>query len=217
MFYLYKKISIVFLIFFILTFFAIPCFAFGPSSSKIYQGIDVSRWQGNIDFSAVKRSGIEIVYMKSSEGKSYIDPYFEQNYQNAKANGLKVGFYHYVTARTTSEAREQAIFFERVVSGKSPDCRLAMDFEDFGNLSTKQINEISKVFLETLEKESGISALIYSNSYSATNIFSADFTNYPLWVAHYNVSKPSDNGKWKAWVRMAIYKYWNCRRSFWLC
>lgn len=122
-----KKIVISFLFTIIITtFIQVPCLAFGPSSDKIYQGIDVSSWQGNIDFSAVKNSGIEFVYIKSSEGTRYIDPYFEQNYQNAKANGLKVGFYHYVTARNTDEARAQANFFARVISNKSPDCRLAM-------------------------------------------------------------------------------------------
>lgn len=97
-------------------------------------------------------------------------------------------------------AKEQAIFFSRVIAGKSPDCKLAMDFEDFGNLSINQINEISKVFLETLEQETGIQSLIYSNSYSARNIFSSDLTKYPLWVANYNVSSPSGNGKWNTWV-----------------
>lgn len=97
-------------------------------------------------------------------------------------------------------AKEQAIFFAKVIAGKISNCKLAMDFEDFGNLSISQINEISKVFLETLEKETGSQALIYSNSYSARNIFSSELTKYPLWVANYNVSKPSGNGKWNTWV-----------------
>lgn len=65
------------------------------------QGIDVSNWQGYIDYSAVKSSGIEIVYIKASQGTGYKDPYFEINYQNAKDNGLKVGFYHFLTAMNT--------------------------------------------------------------------------------------------------------------------
>ena len=68
----------------------VPSLAFGPSSSIIYQGIDVSSWQGSIDFAQVRNAGIDIVYMKSSEGRSYIDPYFERNYQNAKANASRV-------------------------------------------------------------------------------------------------------------------------------
>ena len=195
-----NKFLILFLIIFFTLFSFIPSFAFGPSSSTIYQGIDVSSWQGNIDFASVKNSGIEIVYIKSSEGSNYIDPYFERNYQNAKANGLKVGFYHYVTARNTEEARNQANFFARVISGKQPDCRLAMDFESFGNLSINEINEISKVFLETLSSATNKEVLIYSNSYSARTIFSSDLSIYPLWVANYGVSEPGGNDKWSTWV-----------------
>lgn len=204
---IYKKIIITFFAAFFISFYSTSCFAFGPSSERIYQGIDISRWQEDIDFSLVKKSGIDIVYMKSSEGRSYIDPYFEKNYLNAKANGLKVGFYHYVTAKTIAAAKEQALFFARVIAKKSPDCMLAMDFEDFGNLSILEINNISKIFLQTLEQETGSQALIYSNAYSARNIFGAELIKYPLWVAHYNVSSPSSNGKWNSWVRMAVYKY----------
>ena len=191
-------ITFAFTLFFVLSSF--PSYAFGPSSSTIYQGIDVSSWQGNINFTDVKNSGIYIVYIKSSEGTNYIDPYFERNYQNAKANGLKVGFYHYVTARNTEEARNQANFFAKVISGKEPDCKLAMDFESFDNLSINEINEISKVFLETLQNATNKEVVIYSNSYSARNIFSKDLNIYPLWVANYGVSDPAGNDKWSTWV-----------------
>lgn len=186
--------------FVLIVFITIPSFAFAPSSYIIYQGIDVSSWQGNIDFSKVKNSGIDIVYIKSSEGNSYIDPYFESNYQKAKENGLKVGFYHYVTARTVEQAKNQANFFSKVISNKQPDCKLAMDFESFGNLSINQINEISKAFLETLQSVTNKEVLIYSNSYSARTIFSNELSIYPLWVANYGVSQPGGNNKWSTWV-----------------
>ena len=80
------------------------------------------------------------------KGFTMIDDYFEQNYRKAKEAGLKVGFYHYVTARSIQVAKEQAIFFAEVISGTMPDCKLAMDFEDFGSLSNKEVNEISEVF-----------------------------------------------------------------------
>ena len=201
---MFKKIKIIVLLFSFVTFFiistSVSSLAFGPSSSTIYQGIDVSSWQGNINFAQVKNAGIDIVYIKSSEGVSYIDPYFERNYQNAKANGLKVGFYHYVTARTVEEAQNQANFFAKVISGKEPDCKLAMDFESFGNLSVNQINEISKVFLETLQNATNKEVLIYSNSYTARTILSSDLAIYPLWVANYGVSEPGGNDKWNTWV-----------------
>ena len=195
-----KKITLFIFTFIIISFSFFPTYAWGPSSNKIYQGIDISSWQKNIDFTSVKNSGIDVVYIKSSEGRTYIDPYFETNYKNARANGLKIGFYHYMTARSVSQAREQALFFENVINGKHVDCRLAMDFEDFGNLSIPQINEISKVFLETLENATNIKAVIYSNAYSARNIFSKDLNKYPLWVANYGVNTPGNNGKWHTWV-----------------
>ena len=148
-----KKINYIytlFLMFFTILAITLPSFAFGPSSDVIYQGIDVSSWQRTINFSNVKSSGVDVVYIKSSEGKSYIDPYFETNYRNAKANGLKIGFYHYVTARSTSQAQEQAIFFAKVIAGKEIDCRLAMDFESFGNLSISDRNQFTNgIFLSS--------------------------------------------------------------------
>lgn len=177
-----------------------PVYAFGPSSSNIYDGIDVSGWQGNIDYSEVASSGIEIVYMKASEGTSFVDPYFNQNYTNAKANGLKVGFYHYLTARSNSEAVAEANFFVSTISGMTPDCRLAMDFESFGNLSVEEINEIGLTFMQTVESLSGKEMVIYSDTSNASNIFGGGLTNYPLWVAQYEVEEPTPNGNWDSWV-----------------
>lgn len=95
-----KKIVILFFMLINSTFIYNASFAFSPSNNNFYQGIDVSRWQGSINFPLVKNSGIHIVYIKSSEGRTYIDPYFEKNYSEAKSNGLKVGIYHYVTAKS---------------------------------------------------------------------------------------------------------------------
>lgn len=177
-----------------------PVYAFGPSSSNIYDGIDVSGWQGSIDYSEVARSGIEIVYMKASEGTNFVDPYFNRNYTNAKANGLKVGFYHYLTARSNSEAVAEANFFVSTISGMVPDCRLAMDFESFGSLNTEEINEIGLTFMQTVENLSGKEMVIYSDTSNASNIFGGGLTNYPLWVAQYEVEEPTPNGNWSSWV-----------------
>lgn len=177
-----------------------PVYAFGPSNSTIYQGIDVSGWQGNIDYSQVKNAGIEIVYMKASEGTGFVDPYFNQNYTNAKANGLKVGFYHYVTARSNEEAIEEARFFVSVIAKKTPDCRLAMDFESFGSLTPSEITQIGLTFMKTVENLSKKEMVIYSDTSNASYRFGGELTNYPLWVAQYEVENPTPNGNWNTWV-----------------
>lgn len=177
-----------------------PVYAFAPSNSTLYEGIDVSGWQGNINYAQVKNSGIEIVYMKASEGSNFVDPYFNQNYANAKANGLKVGFYHYLTARSVEDAIREARFFVSTISGKIPDCRLAMDFESFGNLNVTQINEIGLTFIRTVESLSKKEVVIYSDTSNARSIFDGELTNYPLWVAQYEVENPTPNGNWSTWV-----------------
>lgn len=91
-------------------------YAIVSSSNPDYQGIDVSDWQGYINYSEVKANGIDVVYIKSSQGSNIKDPYFDVNYENAKANGLKVGFYHFLTATNTGEAEQEAQFFASVIS-----------------------------------------------------------------------------------------------------
>lgn len=174
---------------------------FLPTSTyaAIYQGIDVSNWQGFIDYSEVKNSGIEIVYIKASQGNSIIDSQFKNNYNNAKSNGLKIGLYHFLTARSVSEAEQQAEFFSSVISGTAPDCKLAMDFESFGNLNTEQINEISLAFLQKVQQLTGKEVIIYSDASNAANTFSLNLANtYPLWVAQYGVTTPN-TGNWSSY------------------
>ena len=86
-------------------------YAITPSSNPQYQGVDVSDWQGYIDYGQVRASGIEVVYIKASQGSSIKDPYFDINYENAEANGLKVGFYHFLTATNTRRSTATSSIF----------------------------------------------------------------------------------------------------------
>lgn len=200
-----KKRFIILLVFIVTMLFqfyilVLPSFAFSPSGDTIYEGIDVSSWQGEIDFSQVKASGIEVVYIKSSEGFRSVDSYFEQNYANAKNAGLKVGFYHYVTARSVEDAVKQANFFVSTISGKNPDCKLAMDFESFGSLGREEINQIALTFMQTVKNVSGKDVIIYSDEYNANSTFESNLAKYPLWVAQYEVSEPTVREHWSHWA-----------------
>lgn len=174
--------------------------AFPASSGETYDGIDVSEWQGNIDFERVKNSGIDIVYIKSSEGTRYIDPYFRTNYNSAKENGLNIGFYHFMTATSENEAIAEAGFFASVVNGLDTDCRLAMDFEMFDGLDVREINDISLAFLAEVERLTEKEVVVYSDAYNARVNFSSRLSSqYPIWVAEYGVNEPS-NGNWSSWI-----------------
>ena len=162
-------------------------FAITPLSNLEYQGIDVSNWQGYIDYSSVRESGIEVVYIKASQGTNIKDAYFDINYENAKANGLKVGFYHFLTATNTEEAEQEARFFASVISGKTPDCKLVMDYETFGGVGVQESNEIAQVFLETTRRLTNKDIIIYSDLSNSQSRFSSELAeNYELWLAYYS-------------------------------
>lgn len=176
-------------------------YAVPNSTSNTYQGIDVSLFQGYIDYSRVKSAGIQVVYIKASEGTTIIDPYFRTNYDNAKAQGLKIGFYHFVRARNEEDAIREAEFFHSVISGTTPDCRLAMDFEVFDGLSVERINQISFAFLQKLQELTNKECVVYSDAYNARTVFSRELAStYPLWIAEYDVGIPSSTGNWEEWI-----------------
>lgn len=184
----------------IFLFCIMPIFLIPIRANAIARGIDVSDYQGNIDFAKVRDDGIEVVYIRSSVGNSFVDIKFRQNYENAKANGLKVGFYHFVTARNVEEAKEQARFFSHVIRGTKPDCRLAIDFENLRGLSRDEVNEIARAFIETTEELTKKEMIVYSDAYNAARMFDSYLAeNYPLWIAEYEVPRP-EVANWKDWT-----------------
>lgn len=174
---------------------------FSPKvSAQVLSGIDVSVWEGSIDFEAVQDSGIDVVYIRAAEGSSYVDPYFISHYNGALNAGLKIGFYHYITATNTQEAQEQAKFFASLIKDKHMDCIPVMDFESFSSLSNWEINQIALTYLQTLESLLNIEPMVYSDASNAANLWDNALTNYPLWVANYGVSSPSSIGQWQSWA-----------------
>ena len=161
-------------------------YALTPVSNLSYQGIDVSNWQGYINYAQVKDAGIQIVYIKASQGTNIKDAYFDINYENAKANGLQVGFYHYLTATNTREAQEQANFFVSVISGKTPDCKLVLDYETFSGVGRAEINNIARTFMERVQQLTNKEVILYSDLSNARSTFDASLANdYELWIAYY--------------------------------
>lgn len=172
----------------------------GPlQSDDAVAGIDVSKWQGEIDFNQVAASGIEIVYIRACYGYSTVDEYFESNYTKAKAAGLKIGFYHYITATSETSAIAQARFFYSLIAEKEYDCRPAMDFEFFGFLSDARINNIARTYLSTLQNLTGTAPMLYSDIYDVNTVWDASLSVYHLWAADYNAGSTVDTGSWQKW------------------
>ena len=87
------------------------------------KGIDVSVWQGAIDFNAVRNSGVDFVIIRAGYGTNSKDKYFEENYRKAKAAELHVGAYWYSYADSFSEAVQEAEMFLSTLAGKQFDCK----------------------------------------------------------------------------------------------
>lgn len=164
-----------------------------------YRGIDVSEWQGRIDYRQVRDSGIRIVYIKACEGSDSVDPYFEKNYRNARRNRLHTGLYHYVTARTVSEGRKQAHFFASLINEKEVSCRPVMDFEQVAGLTKSQANRIALAYLRELQRLTGYRPAFYSDVYDTRTLWGKSLTKYPLWIADYGEALPSSTGNWHTW------------------
>ncbi|MBQ7131320.1 MAG: hypothetical protein IJO29_02000 [Oscillospiraceae bacterium] len=164
-----------------------------------YSGIDVSRWQGStVDFEAVRNSGVEMVYIKAGDNYNE-DMYFRQNAENAESAGLLTGFYFYVTAGNAEQARSQAVYFAGLLDSVDFQCRPAVDFEAFGSLSAESINEIALSFAQTVEDETGITPIFYTDADNA-DIWCEELTKYPLWIADYDANPPASIGKWSEYA-----------------
>ena len=178
-------------------------YALKAQDELIYEGIDVSSWQRDIDFAEVKKEGIEIVYIKASEGRTLKDPYLETNYRNAKANNLKIGYYHFLTATTIEIAEQQARFFASVIEGKEVDCKLAMDYEKFYGVGKDEINEIAVAFIKKVKEITGKDVIVYSNLNNVRNTFDKEVANAgKLWLAYYSNTNNLINARsnWETYI-----------------
>ena len=167
------------------------------------KGIDVSQWQGNIDFNKVARSGINFVIIRAGFGK-YInqkDPYFEQNYQRAKAAGLNVGAYWYSYADSMESAIEEAALCMRVLEGKTFEMPIYFDLEEPSQFSRGRAfcDSIVKAFCNGLEKNGYFAGLYISRSPLQNYISSDVAKRYALWIAEYNsrLNWSGDVGIWQ--------------------
>jgi lysozyme len=145
----------------------------------------VSSYQGNIDFEKVKAAGVEIVYIKATEGIVYINPELKTSYTNAKGAGLKVGFYHFLR---DNNAVSEAQYFLNSLDGLVPDCKYIIDVELALNQNVSKLSSNVREFTDYLISKSKEVA-IYTDDYFYRDNLNSTIKNLPLWVANYG-SKP---------------------------
>lgn len=160
-------------------------------------GIDVSKWQGEIDWNKVANSGagidfaiIRCGYRGISSGDLVEDPYFKKNIEGAIKNGIKVGVYFYSQAITKAEAIEEASMALELVKGYNLQLPIYIDTEGSGGrgdtISKSERTEILKTFCEVI-KNAGFKPGVYSGRYWYNNhVITSEIEQYHIWVAQYN-------------------------------
>lgn len=164
------------------------------------KGIDVSQWQGDINWSTVK-ADFAILRAGYGKVKSQIDTKFEQNYRNAKAVGMPLGAYWYSYAKSPDEAREEAKVFIDIIRDKQFEYPVYFDVEEGSvlKLGTNAVSNIISAFCNEMEKAGYFVGLYMSASPLTTYVTQAVRDRYAIWVAHYGVSKPSYSGQYGMW------------------
>ena len=154
------------------------------------RGIDVSRWQGEINWSQVAADDVSFV-MLGTRSKGAVDPYFHRNIQQASAAGVKVGVYIYSLATTVEMAEAEADFVLDLIHDYPVSYPVAFDMEDStqGNLSKEELAAIANAFCKKIS-DSGYYPIVYANENWLKNKLDMSLMDYPVWVARYS-ARPS--------------------------
>ncbi len=168
-------------------------------------GIDVSVWQNDVDFNAVRDAGCSFVMIRAGYYYSEVklDDRFRENLEKAKAAGLDVGVYFYTTDNTINGVREHARWVVEQLGGQNLQMPIAFDWEEFANfqkygMSIKDLNDIYEAFADEVRKQ-GYTPILYSSKNFLNNIWSERSKSIaPVWLAHF-VDYTDYTGEYAIW------------------
>ena len=161
-------------------------------------GIDVSAYQGTINWPEVARNRVRFAFIKASEGATLRDPRFARNWRNARAAGVLCGAYHYFLPNRDGQL--QADLFARTVPLAPGDLPPVLDVEaaNFHDVAVLR-REVAR-WLRLIEAHYGVRPILYSNHSFYQRYLAGHFDDYPLWLAHYEVERPTlPRDKWIIW------------------
>ncbi len=162
-------------------------------------GIDVSHWQGDVDWSKVAAAGASFAFAKATEGTGYVDPKFLPNWQAMAAAGLARGAYCFF--QPDQDAAAQAELFLKTVAIGAGDLPSVLDCEAApGDGDAAAYRQKVETWLTAVGRDAGKQPMVYASPSFAEKWLGEDFGGYPLWVAHYGVSQPTVPSGWKTWA-----------------
>lgn len=154
-------------------------------------GIDVSHHNGIISWEKVP--DVEFVYIKATEGATYVDSMYQQNIKGARARKLRVGAYHYF--RTTSSVQKQFENYKKHVKKSDIDLIPMVDVEECRKWSTVQFQDSLMRFIQLVKSHYGKSPMIYSVNTFYNRYCAPRFNNFHLMIGRYGINEPVIKGK----------------------
>ncbi len=163
------------------------------------RGVDISAHNGDVDFRRLADSGIDFVYIKASEGATWRDSRFEENYAAALGSGMAVGVYHFF--RFDVEGWRQSVNIMRAINGRHLDLPVAIDVEESNNPTDNSTDVIVKNLRSMVEllRQGGREVIIYTNKNGYHRFVRGHFDDVALWICSFTDPPMYDEGRWTLW------------------
>ncbi|GAA4308684.1 glycoside hydrolase family 25 protein [Nibribacter koreensis] len=172
------------------------------NESNFLHGIDVSRYQAEVNWEHVRESNIAFAFMKATEGNFLRDPYFKRNWESSRQHGIKRGAYHFYLPWVDVDS--QLELFKSTVDLQPGDLAPVLDLETYAkDISDAQMRADIKRWLVGIEEHYGIKPIIYTYQGFYDKKLRGHFAGYKFWIARYKNEEPSTHPNDK----MAFWQY----------
>ncbi|MCC9136690.1 glycoside hydrolase family 25 protein [Pontibacter silvestris] len=169
-------------------------------ASSVLKGVDVSRWQKEVDWHRVKEADITFAFVKATQADFRLDPYFPANWEATKRVGIKRGAYHFFIP--SAPIQGQIEIFKSTVTLEAGDLPPVLDVETADPLMTgEQLRQNMRLWLETIQQHYGVKPIIYTNQNFYRRWLQGHFQDFHFWIARYSDVAPEvhHNEKWMFW------------------
>lgn len=166
-------------------------------------GIDVSHYQGTINWKEVAAAGVKYAIIKATDGNRFVDPKLSVNASGAIAAGIPIAFYHYARPDRGNTPEVEAAHFAKHIKPFKTTFPNVLDVEgDAAALGAAKLTDWCVKFLKELQRLTGRDVMLYTGASFARSYLKIALSSCPLWVAHYNdkIMKPLTNTTWNAWA-----------------
>lgn len=169
-------------------------------TSSTLKGIDVSRWQKEVDWLQVRDADVTFAFVKATQGNYRLDPFFERNWEGTKQNGIVRGAYHFY--KPEIPVQEQINLFINTVRLEPGDLPPVLDVEIVDkSVSPQQLRADIRTWMEAITNHYGVKPIIYTYQNYYRRYLKGHFPEYHFWIARYSDVQPEveHSDSWMFW------------------